>query len=373
MMINSTVTIGITGNIATGKSVIRRMLSNSGVFGIDADAIANRMLYPGGYAYQSVLEAFGSEIITDHKHISNKKLGQIVFNDPARLIQLESLVHPPVIKSIEQRVKAAKPPIVAIEAIKLLESGLGDRCDHIWVSHVSYEQQKQRLQTIRGLTEKDADSRIKAQTPQIGKLSQADVIINTEATFKDTWRRTQRALNDTIQPTINGTLLHINNSEDCTAGSINLLPVDQLETAWNKLSNEDLSTLYEYLGMQMIFPVLKNGQIMAFVIYEDWNFSATLKKVYPSGILESMPDFIFDAFEKSAKSNQAEILLISEDLFKIAGKNIQQFGFTPQHINKITYPAWKIAAEKSAPGEGSEIYNKVLRQPFEQEDTTFLQ
>jgi len=237
-MINSTTTIGITGNIATGKSVIRRMLANAGVFGIDADSIANRMLYPGGGAYQGVIEAFGPEIKSDPLHISNKKLGQIVFNDPEQLKKLEALVHPPVINAILKRIKINSRSVASIEAIKLLESKLAEHCDHIWVSHASYDHQMQRLLSSRGLNEKEARLRILAQPAQLAKLAQADVIINTEASFKDTWLRTGRALNDTIQSEKNTRPLHINISEDWTGNSVNTLPSEELESAWKKLESE---------------------------------------------------------------------------------------------------------------------------------------
>jgi len=180
-MINSSFVIGITGNIATGKSVIRRMLSNLGVLGIDADTLANRMLYPGGKAYNQVIEIFGTEIKTDKDQISNKKLGQIVFNDPKALKQLEEVIHPGVIETTIKYAKTAHHPIISIEAIKLIESGLREYCDQIWVSHASFDLQMERLQKTRNLSAEEANSRISAQPLQIEKLSLADVIINTES------------------------------------------------------------------------------------------------------------------------------------------------------------------------------------------------
>lgn len=369
MMINSTVTIGITGNIATGKSVIRRMLANNGVFGIDADGLANRMLYPGGSAYQQVLESFGPEIKSDQEHISNKKLGQIVFNNPDRLKQLEAFVHPPVIKAILKRIRAARRPIASIEAIKLLESGLGDHCDQIWVSHASDEHQMQRLLRLRGLNENEARTRIKAQTPQLEKLSQADVIINTEASFKDTWLRTCNALNDTIQSEKKSAPLHIKISQDWSGKSANGLPAAQLESAWKKLAGQDQASLYESLGMEMVLVILKDELIQAFMIWEDWNFTGTLKSIYPANFMDTQPALVFQAIEKLAHINQTEILLLDSNLVNAWGKLPEKFGYDQQQSDLITYPAWKIAAHKAAADDRLPIWQKVLAQPFEMEDT----
>ncbi len=107
--------IGLTGNIATGKSVVRRMLVNHGALGLDADLIAHRTQYPGGKAYQAIINTFGSDILSPEKEISRAKLGEIVFADPDRLIVLEALVHPAVTADIEERIEQATLPIVVIE------------------------------------------------------------------------------------------------------------------------------------------------------------------------------------------------------------------------------------------------------------------
>ena len=367
-MINSSVTIGITGNIATGKSVIRRMLANTGVFGIDADGLANRMIYPGGRAYQQVIEAFGPGIKSDQHTISNKKLGLIVFNDRERLQQLESLIHPPVIEAILKRIKTAQQRVASIEAIKLLESDLGTHCDQIWVSHASYSHQMRRLEKLRGLTEDEASTRIRAQSPQIEKLSQADVIINTEASFKDTWLRTCNALNDTIQSVKLSAPLYIKISQDWVGTTVNTLPAAQLESAWEKLTGQDQASLYEHLGMEMVLMLLKDEQIRAFMIWDNWNFTGTLKRVYPEDLIASQPAVVYQAFEEHAHIYQTEILLLDGNLVSGLGNEPEQFGYDHQHSKNITYPAWQIAARKAEINDRSKIWQKVLAQPYEMED-----
>ncbi len=365
MMIKSSFTIGITGNIATGKSVLRRMLTNAGVFGIDADTLANRLLYPGGGAYQQVIDTFGPEIKSDHIHISNKKLGQIVFNDPKALKQLENITHPLVIETILRYIQTAQQPIVSIEAIKLIEAGLGNHCNQLWVSYASFESQMQRLQDSRGLSKEEASIRITAQPPQIEKLSQADVIINTETNFKDTWLRTCSALNDTIQSRTDVLPLHINISKDWLASTINALPLKQVELAWEELAGKTHSELYECLGLKTVLAILKKKHIRAFIIWDNWNFTGTLLKIYPLAFYKSSPTLVFNVFEEHAQINRMEFLLIADEMATAGGIHFGQFGYDQQRITDIAYPAWQIAAQKAISNDQTKVWRKVLAQPFE--------
>ena len=367
-MIKKTFTIGITGNIATGKSVIRRMLANAGALGMDADVLAHRMYYPGGPAYQAVIQDFGTEVLDEQNFISNQVLGEIVFNSADRLRQLEAIVHPLVINTILGRIQAAHSPLVALEAIKLLEANLDKHCDQVWVSHASPDQQIQRLVDSRGLSECQARLRIETQTPQSNKLARADVVINTEGTFKDTWRRTLRALNDTIQSAEYETPQNINSSNGWTTKHIGQIPYSQLEPSWIELSGEEPSNLYVQLGMKVLYPIFKEDHIKAFLIWEDWNYSATLVEVYPRSFLKEMPSLVMDVFEKQALMGQSEILMIGEKLTRESGLVPDHFGFDCLEINQFTYPGWKRAAEKSTRVEQTRVWTKIIAQPFEQQN-----
>jgi dephospho-CoA kinase len=371
-MISQSFIIGITGNIATGKSVIRRMLENTGAFTMDADFIAHRMLYPGAPAYQPVIDAFGPQILMHDHLISNKILGEIVFNDPQQLKQLESLIHPPVISTILARIKAAKRPLVAVEAIKLLEAGLGTHCDSIWVSHASFDQQVARLLETRGMTEDEAKTRINAQTHQSLKLSQADVIINTETSFKDTWRRTQRALNDTIQSTRDAPLL-INNSDGYSLEPVSHLPDSHLETVWGRLTGEDPASLYEQLGMRKVLLITQKDRISAIIVCESWNFTTALAKVFPIQMLNTQPGLILSAFEQHARVNQSEVLLIPNAIGDGISDQMKSSGFMDQNLDQFTYPAWQMTAQKAASNHETSIWTKIIAQPFEVENNGIIQ
>jgi dephospho-CoA kinase len=174
--------IGLTGNIATGKSEVRRMLQQLGAYGIDADDLAHQ-------AYAAVLESFGDSILSGESQIDRACLGQIVFSDPAALARLETIIHPQVRKMIDRLVRQANVPVVVIEAIKLLEAGYLSLCDSIWVAYAPETVQIDRLMQRRGMSEAAARQRILAQPAQADKIAAANVIINNDASLEETWRQ----------------------------------------------------------------------------------------------------------------------------------------------------------------------------------------
>ena len=116
--------IGLTGNIATGKSVVRKMLEHLGAYGIDADALSHRAMTKGAPGYQPIVDTFGQWILSEDGQIDRAKLGRMVFTSPDALKTLESIIHPFVRNAIDVLVRRSKHKVVAIEAIKLLEGGL---------------------------------------------------------------------------------------------------------------------------------------------------------------------------------------------------------------------------------------------------------
>jgi dephospho-CoA kinase len=179
--------IGLTGNIATGKSVVRRMLEHLGAYSIDADTLGHRAMAKGAPGHKPVLEAFGKFILGPDGEIDRSKLARIVFSDPEALRQLESIVHPLVEQAIDLMVQRAGQRVVVIEAIKLLEGPLAPRCDSIWVSVAPESLQKTRLMAKRGLSETDALQRIHAQPSQDIKTAAANVVIQNTGSFEETW------------------------------------------------------------------------------------------------------------------------------------------------------------------------------------------
>lgn len=185
--------IGLTGNIATGKSTVGHMLEDLGAELIDADHVAHEVMARDGAAYNAIVAAFGEEILKPDGTIDRGSLGARVFSDPVALRRLEHLVHPPVIKITDQRIAASDAPAVVVEAIKLLESGMAETYDAIWVTSCSEATQLERLMRYRGLSREEALRRIRAQPPQGEKLARADVIIDTEGSLDETRAQVNRA------------------------------------------------------------------------------------------------------------------------------------------------------------------------------------
>jgi dephospho-CoA kinase len=186
-------TIGLTGSIGTGKSVVRKMLEHLGAYGIDADALGHRAIAKGAPGYQPVLETFGKFLLAEDDQIDRQKLARMVFSDPEALTALEGIVHPLVIGAVDMIIRRAPQKIIVIEAIKLLESSLADLCDAIWVVYAPPEIQLARLMQNRQMTEKAARLRIASQVPQESRLARASVVIKNVSTFEDTWHQVTTA------------------------------------------------------------------------------------------------------------------------------------------------------------------------------------
>jgi dephospho-CoA kinase len=187
--------IGLTGGIACGKSTVVAMLAALGARVIDADRVTHKVQQPGTPVFQQIVTAFGKGVVAANGTLDRRKLGAIVFGDPARLRQLEQIVHPAVRANIwafiaeagkaggyATRLGAVARPVVVIDAIKLIESGWVAECDQVWVVTCPEAVQVERLMTTRGLSEAEARQRIAAQPPQASRLAHASVVIDNGGT-----------------------------------------------------------------------------------------------------------------------------------------------------------------------------------------------
>ncbi len=188
--------IGLTGNIATGKSAVARMLAELGAHVIDADALVHRLERRGTPVYEAIVAGFGEGILRADGEIDRARLGDHVFSDPAALARLEAIVHPAVGAEIEAQIASLsqsteggagdRPIVIVIEAIKLFEAGLHTRCQAVWVVTAPYPVQLERLMRTRGWSETEARLRIKAQPPQSEKIARADVVIDNSGNLEHT-------------------------------------------------------------------------------------------------------------------------------------------------------------------------------------------
>lgn len=187
------VLIGLTGNIGTGKSTVARILAELGAEVIDADRVAHQVMRSGTPVHSAIVEAFGPQVLAPDGEIDRRRLGALVFADPQALARLEQIVHPATIAAIEQRIAASPAPAVVVEAIKLIESGMADAYDSLWVTVCKPEQQLQRIMAARNLSEDEALLRIRAQPPQEEKVARADVVIDNSGSIEQTRSQVQKA------------------------------------------------------------------------------------------------------------------------------------------------------------------------------------
>src|SRR5712692_3880756 len=149
------ITIGLTGGIGSGKSAAAKILAELGAPAIDADKVGHEIYQPGAPAYRELIDAFGEEILAPDRTIDRRKLGPIVFADPAALKRLNSIVHPKMFARMREMVDAMRTggerkPIV-IEAAILIEANWQPLFNEIWLVVASRERVIERVERDRGL------------------------------------------------------------------------------------------------------------------------------------------------------------------------------------------------------------------------------
>lgn len=178
--------IGLTGNIACGKSLVLSTLAELGAETLDADRVAHEVMRHGTEAWNAIVKRFGDGVIGQDGEIDRRKLGAIVFADPAALEALDQIVHPATVASIRERIERSSHVVAVIDAIKLFEAGLSTDCDEVWVVDCTREQQVERLRRRNSLTRDEALKRIEAQPPQAEKVARADRVIDNSRSPEQT-------------------------------------------------------------------------------------------------------------------------------------------------------------------------------------------
>lgn len=181
--------IGITGGIASGKSVVASTLRDLDFPVIDADGLAHQLIEPGQPAFAEIVQEFGNGILDSAHHIDRSKLGAIVFADRAKLDRLNAIVHPRVDTAVAQQFYEweclASFEAAFVEAALIIEAGLHRKLDGLIVAWCRPEQQLERL-VARGFTEAEAQRRIASQMPVDEKLRYATERIDCSGTLDAT-------------------------------------------------------------------------------------------------------------------------------------------------------------------------------------------
>ena len=178
--------VGLTGNIASGKSTVAQMLSERGATIIDADVLARRAVEPGTPGYRSIVDRWGDAVLTADGQLDRAALRGIVFSNPDALEQLNAIVHPEVERMRDRFVREALDRgdrIVVADIPLLFERHLGENFDRIILVDAPRPLRLERLVKNRGLREAEAVDMITAQMPAELKRARADIVIDNDGTL----------------------------------------------------------------------------------------------------------------------------------------------------------------------------------------------
>ncbi|HEY41704.1 MAG TPA: dephospho-CoA kinase [Dehalococcoidia bacterium] len=180
--------IGLTGGIGSGKSTVSRMLAELGAVVLDADKVGHEAYQPGTKVWNEVVAAFGQEVVAADGSVDRKKLGAIVFGDPAALERLNGIMHPRMHEMMADRIEEYRRQgvkVVVLEAAILLEAGWTPLVDEVWLTVASESAVVQRAKERTGLPEEQIRSRIRSQLSNEERKKQASVVISNDGSLDE--------------------------------------------------------------------------------------------------------------------------------------------------------------------------------------------
>lgn len=176
--------IGVTGNIASGKSETARLLQQRGCALVDADAVAHELYGYDRTLVQQIAAEFGQDVVWTNGSLNRAKLGSLVFGRPDALAALNRIVHPALIAAIRERMRSSLRVMnrVVLDAALIVELGFASEVDYLVLVSASVKVRLARLMERSNLTEDEAMRRIESQIPEEAKLQHADFVIKNEST-----------------------------------------------------------------------------------------------------------------------------------------------------------------------------------------------
>jgi dephospho-CoA kinase len=190
--------IGLTGGIASGKSVVGRRLAELGAVHVDADLLAREVVEPGTRGLAEIAAAFGTSVITPEGALDRAALGTVIFSDPEQRAVLNGITHPEVWRRARELFDAAtaeNPDAVIVYDVPLLAEAAADRpmtFDLIVVVHADTETRIARMVELRGMSREEAVHRLNSQATDTERLAIADVVIDTNGTMEQTVEQVDR-------------------------------------------------------------------------------------------------------------------------------------------------------------------------------------
>ena len=188
--------IGLTGGIGSGKTTVSGFLEELGAEVIDADKVGHVTYLPDMPAWRDLIDTWGEDLLHPNREIDRKKLGAIVFSDPANLEKLNSIVHPRMRDIMNDRIEAFRgegKQVVVVDAAILIEAKWTSLVDEVWVTAAPEDVVVQRVMARNGWEEEQVRSRMASQMPAEERQSYADVVIDTDATLDEVRERVRAA------------------------------------------------------------------------------------------------------------------------------------------------------------------------------------
>ncbi|QQR90360.1 MAG: dephospho-CoA kinase [Myxococcales bacterium] len=185
--------VGLTGGIATGKSVVAGFFNELGVPSVDADQIAREIVMPGSQTLGEIVEVFGDAFLLKDGSLDRKKLGDFVFSSPKHRNLLNSITHPRIAKRSQEKIamlRKSNPAYVIYNAALLIENNLQNQFDALVIVSASRLRQIERIKSRDNLSENEIILRLDAQMPNEKKLSFADFIIDNDGDLQSTKEQT---------------------------------------------------------------------------------------------------------------------------------------------------------------------------------------
>ncbi len=360
--------IGLTGNIATGKSVVRRMLEHLGAYTIDADSLSHRAVAKGAPGYKPVVELFGKWVLGADGEIDRGKLSAVVFRDPQALAQLEAIIHPLVGQAVDMLVRRAGQKVVVIEAIKLLESELHKSCDTIWVTYAPEEVQVERLMRKRKLSREEALQRIRAQLPQSGKVAQASMVIRNSGSYDELWNQVTAAWRRISPKTDTTPLVHkeavgdmaVQRGRPRDSAAIAEL-ITRLSQGARKMSPEDVM---EAFGEKAYLLLQSGGSLVGLAGWQVENLVARTTDLYLDRATDAAKalEVLIREVELASNDLQCEASLLFPSAELAAHRDVwKKLGYEQRTPQTLGVQAWQDAAIESMPA-GTTLFFKQLRQ-----------
>ena len=180
--------IGLTGGIASGKTMITDYLASLGAPVVDADVISRRLTEPGSPVLKEIAGTFGESCLDEKGHLRRQYLGQLIFSDPENRMKLNRIMHPMISRGIREeldRLEDAGEPAVIYSAPLLLEGGGKGMTDEVWLVALDPEEQIRRLMARDGIDAEAAEKRLGAQASLAEKLAKADKVIDNNGSREE--------------------------------------------------------------------------------------------------------------------------------------------------------------------------------------------